>query len=117
MIKGIGVDITSHRRIEQVLKRYGERFLKRIMSEGELQELAKRSEVVSFVASRWAAKEAVIKALGSSVPYRHIEVFKIGKKPYVKVKGLNNKKIHLSLSHEKDYSIAFAIVEGSSLRE
>ncbi len=116
MIKGVGVDITSHRRIEQVLKRYGERFLKRIMTEGELQELAKRSEVVSFVASRWAAKEAVIKALGGTVPYRHIEVFKIGKKPYVKVKGVNE-KIHLSLSHERDYSIAFAIVEGSSLRE
>lgn len=115
MIEGVGVDIVSHRRIKRVLERYGERFLKRVMAESELEELRKRADVVGFVASRWAAKEAVVKALGCSVSYRLIEVLKDEKRPWVRIEGID-KKIHLSLSHEKDYSIAFAVVEGSSLR-
>jgi holo-[acyl-carrier protein] synthase len=67
MILGIGNDIVDIRRIEQVLARHGERFLKRLFTETERAKAARRSHPVATYAKRFAAKEACAKALGTGI--------------------------------------------------
>ena len=65
MIAGIGVDIVQVSRIEEVVKRWGDRFLKRVYSDRELEFLRNRKSPGPEMAARFAAKEAVFKALGT----------------------------------------------------
>ena len=67
MILGIGVDIVETARVEQVLERFGERFARRILTDDELTEYARRQQSSRFLATRFAAKEAVAKALGTGI--------------------------------------------------
>ncbi len=111
MIKGIGVDICKNQRVKLELSR-------RILSEEELivfDNLKLDKRKLEYLASRFSAKEAVYKALSQA----GIEVFtrdivicndELGR-PFVKKPVYNNIQIKISLSHEIDYSIAYAIVE------
>lgn len=78
MILGIGTDIVNIERIENVFKRHGERFLKRIYTATERAEALRRADSIGFLAKRWAAKEACSKALGTGmkqgVAWRDIEI-------------------------------------------
>ncbi len=110
MIEGIGVDIVSHRRIKSIFNKYGDRFVKRVLSEKEQKEFSRVKDKVSFLSSRWAAKEALVKALGETFIFSQVSVLKEDGKPFINL-DFSGKKVHISLSHEKDYSIAFAVVE------
>lgn len=124
----IGTDIVENKRFEKLIYIainnediiYNHQFLKRIFTEKEINNSYHRKNVVEFFASRFAAKEAFLKAIGTGIGkginYFDIEVLKneYGK-PYFNfynkvVKLVQNKKIDLSISHEKEYSIAFVIV-------
>ena len=110
----IGVDIVSIERIRNILtssKR--DRFLSRIFSSKEIKDALSKSDEAQFFAGRFAAKEAFKKAsstnnLISSNTFKSIEIYnhKSGK-PSVKVKNFQN--IDLSISHERNYAIAFCI--------
>ncbi len=67
MITGIGIDTIENTRVAEALSRHGERFAKRILSESELNQWRGRSQSPLFLASRWAVKEAVSKALGCGI--------------------------------------------------
>ncbi len=124
-IIGNGVDIIKNSRINNSLKIKG--FLNRIFTEKEIQQGKKLKNKINFYAKRFAAKEAFVKAIGtgfrSEINFIDIEIknYKNGK-PYIllskKLKNFLQKKfklqkykVFLSLSDEKDYSIAFVVID------
>ncbi len=122
-IIGIGTDIVSHARINHLLENFGERFVNRILSEQEQLAYQKTVSPDTYMAKRFAAKEAVAKALGTGigahVAFNEISVTNLNTgQPVVTFLGkakdyidsLGNITVWISLSDEKDYSLAFAIV-------
>ena len=124
-ILGIGVDIIKNKRIKFLLK--NKNFIKRTFGKKEVQLSKKISNKDLYFAKRFAAKESFAKALGTgfrnNLNFKDIEILndKIGKPYYFKSIKINNivrqkfniKKynLFLSISDEKDYSIAFTIVQ------
>lgn len=124
MIFGVGTDIVDIARIERSVERHGDKFAERILSPEEKEIYHKTKNKINYLAKRFAAKEAVSKALGTGM--RHgidfvqlvITNDELGK-PQVVLEGKaqgwseQNKitKIHLSISDEKQHAVAFAIAE------
>lgn len=119
MIGGVGVDILEIERVEDMLRRYGERMKKRFFNEDEMTSLP---EGVHHMAGRIAAKEAVYKALspsGLGLRWREIIIFGETGKPFVKLSGkteeaavkMGMRTIHLSISHTSSFAVAVAIME------
>ena len=120
MIHGIGTDIVAIARMQASLDRFGDKFARRILAPGELQGFADSGNPASFLAKRFAAKEAAVKALGTGfrdgIRLAHIAVSNNAYgKPGLCFSGrasqvcadLGVGEAHLSLSDEKDYAIAF----------
>ena len=117
----IGVDIIETERITQAIDRFGDHFLQRVYTE---QELAYCQGRVDSLAARWAAKEAVGKALGTGigeVSWQEIEIVNDTKQcPSVRLHGaaadlaaqLGISQFAISISHTKDYAVAFVVGEG-----
>ena len=124
-IIGNGVDIVKNQRIQKALK--NKNFLNRIYSKKEISASKKIKNKINFFAKRFAAKEAFVKAIGlgfrSHINYKDIFVVNnIYGKPKLIINNklklimkkkfkYNNFKIFLSLSDEKNHSIAFVIIE------
>ena len=124
-ILGIGVDIIENNRIKHSIK--NSNFLKRIYSTKELKQSKLSKNKTNFFAKRFAAKEALAKAIGSgfrnNLNFADIEIIndKMGKPYYLennKIKNLIKKKFNvknfecfLSISDEKKYSTAFTIIQ------
>ena len=125
-IFGIGTDIVNIKRIERSLKRSGKRFKNKIFSKNEIIYCEKKVNPAEFYAKRFAAKEALSKALGvgfrKGISFRNIEIYNdIYGKPSVRLKGvtakylkkkINSKKyiIHLSLTSDKPWAHATVII-------
>jgi len=117
----VGVDIIEIERIEAVLRRYGERFLQRVYTR---KERAYCRERVPELAARFAAKEAVSKALGTGmrgIAWREMEILGDRRgKPLVYLHGrararaeeLGLSEFAVSLSHSRDYAVAFVMASG-----
>ena len=117
-----GVDIIEIKRVEKVDLSYGDRFLKRIYTDGEIKYCRGRAPQL---ASRFAAKEAVMKALGTGirgVGWRDVEVTrKRGMAPDIKLHGRAQKRasqiglrgLAISLSHSKEFAVASVIGEST----
>jgi holo-[acyl-carrier protein] synthase len=124
MIYGVGTDLIEIRRIDKALKRFGDRFAKRILCEPELKRFRVHKQPVAYLAKRFAAKEAFTKALGTGIhaPANWHGVWVVnlpsGKpmlefSPELKVL-LNKKNIlssHLSLTDERELAAATVILE------
>lgn len=121
MIIGIGVDIVRIKRIKKIYDVYGERFLKKILGIQEIQymkNITNKKQRIEKIATRFAAKEAIIKAIPTKTNYSYYQ-FQIKNlvsgKPMIMLddslkSSFSNLKInnfHISLSHEKDYAVAF----------
>ena len=121
MIASVGLDIVEIARIEQDLERFGERFVNRILSEKERSQYRKRNDGALFLAGRFAAKEAVVKALGwyltERPPLHLLEIIndQSGRPELVlpdDVKAkLRGARCLLSITHERNYAAAVAIFE------
>jgi len=124
MIIGIGVDIAEIARVDRLCERYGERFATRILTTDELCEYRQRKHSSSYLALRFAAKEAVAKACGTGIGEHlgfhsmQIEHDARGKpvlrflesaNPTVQRLGIRNTLI--SLSDERHYVVAMAVLE------
>jgi holo-[acyl-carrier protein] synthase len=125
MIIGNGVDIIDNKRIEKSLKIKG--FKKRLFTLNEIKQSKKYRNKTNYFAKRFAAKEAFVKALGTgfrdNINFNSISILNDKKgKPYLKCEKSLNKKIKvltkkkklnvfLSLADEKDYSLAFVIIQ------
>ena len=120
-IFGIGIDIVEVERIEKIHQKYGEKFASKILSNDELKNFLKDKNKIHFLAKRFAAKEAVGKALGVGIKngsiLKNIEIKNdINGKPFVNIKDIEKlnmtekKEIHISLSDEKKFAVANAVI-------
>ncbi|MBF0123295.1 MAG: holo-ACP synthase [Candidatus Omnitrophica bacterium] len=114
MIKGTGVDIIEISRIKKSVETWGDHFLARIFNPEEIAYAKAHTVPFQHYAGRFAAKEAIYKALGDkTLSWKDVTVIndKDGK-PVCKIhKKAFKGKIHLSISHSKYYAVASAIVE------
>jgi holo-[acyl-carrier protein] synthase len=90
-IIGIGIDATDLPRVADLLERHGERFLRRVFTDGEISYCTKRRDPVPHLAGRFAVKEAAMKALGTGhsrgVLWKDIEVVRGGGPPRLQLHG------------------------------
>lgn len=127
MILGIGIDLVSVERIEELENKFREKFLSKIFTKNEAEFAEKKSVRAIFLAKRFAAKEAFAKALGlgigRGINFTDLEVVNdaLGK-PAIKI--LNDKSdfvkkhfavedfvVHLSLTDEKKFASAMVVIE------
>jgi len=124
MILGTGVDIAEVPRIRATIERFGDRFLRRIFTEGEIRYCERKTRRFESYAARFAAKEAGMKALGTGwsrgVRWRDIEVVRPkGQRPTIQFHGeaaaiaarLGTKNIALSITHTSEEALAHVILE------
>ena len=124
-VVGIGVDLVECERIQHSLDRFGDRFLKRVFTEGEIAYSSSMKFPARHLAARFAAKEAVSKAfgtgIGKSMGWRDIDVQKKetgepflvlngGAEDLAKKRGVTNALI--TLSHTDHHAMAMIVLEG-----
>lgn len=126
MIHGIGTDIVSIRRMDDLHERFGGRLAQRILAAPEMEEYARAADKDTFLAKRFAAKEAFAKATGTGMraPVHfgavHVTHDALGRpglawnpelSAWLARQGIG--AAHLSLSDEKEYAVAFVVLERS----
>ena len=125
MIIGIGIDIVSVQRMEELRVQEGDRFLNRVFTRREVETAGARAHLDERLAARFAAKEAAMKALGTGwregVHFTQIEVRKhqtgqpeilLSGKALERAEELGVTDIHVSLTHDADRAVAVVIMEG-----
>ena len=126
---GIGTDITECLRIARMIERHGELFINRVYTPEEIKYCQSRKQSTQHFTGRWAAKEAILKALGTGwrkgISWRDIEVRnEPGGRPVVAVRGgvkeaveqLGVAEIHVTISHCRSHATATAIAVGKEER-
>ena len=124
MIVGTGVDIAEVPRIRKSIERFGQRFLHRVFTHGEIAYCERKASRFESYAARFAAKEAGMKALGTGwshgVRWRDIEVVRPkGQRPTIQFHGqaaviaekLGARNIALSITHTREQALAHVILE------
>jgi holo-[acyl-carrier protein] synthase len=121
-IIGLGLDATEIARIRNAIERYGDRFVRRVFTDGEIAYCTARRDAVSSFAARFAAKEAAMKALGTGhshgVLWRGIEVVRHGGPPQLRFHGgaaarfasLGADGSLLTLTHSQELAIAHVML-------
>lgn len=119
MILGIGTDIVEIARIAAIIDKYGEKFLRRFFSDREVAYALSKKNSHEVIAGRFAAKEAISKALGTGfrddITMRDIEICNddLGKPAVFFSEKLQSRTVgttmHISISHEKKMAIAMAL--------
>jgi holo-[acyl-carrier protein] synthase len=130
VILGIGADITECLRIARMIERHGELFINRVYTPGEVRYCQSRRQSTQHFAARWAAKEAVLKALGISsrrgIVWTDIEIGKVaGGQPSVAVRGavkdiverLGVAEVLVTIAHCRTHATAYALALGREERE
>lgn len=125
MVLGTGTDLIEIERVQASIDRFGERFLERVFTSGEIEycRRKKRHAAESF-AARFAAKEAAAKALGTGISrgiaWKEIEVRREpGERPTLHLTGraatraelMGVRRLHLSLTHSRALALAVVVVE------
>jgi len=123
MIVGIGVDLVNIDRVRVIAERWRERFLSRLYTDAERRDCLARPSPYASLAGRLAAKEAVLKALGTGwsdgIRWRDIQVLNDRSGcPHATVSGrvqalmlrAGVTGIHVSVSHDADYAVAQAVL-------
>ena len=123
-IIGLGLDATDIIRISETIDRYGERFLHRIFTEGEVAYAMGRRVPAIHLAGRFAAKEAAMKALGTGhsqgVLWRDVEVVRRGGPPQLQLHGgaarrfqaMGGRSSLLTITHSDDLAMAQVLILG-----
>ena len=122
-LAGVGVDVVRVDRIAAAMRRFGERFVVRILGPAERAAIPRGPTAAAHVAKRFAAKEALLKALGTGLAggatWHDIEVRRRpGGQPWLRIGGacarkmreLGAERAHLSLSDEGDYAVAVVVL-------
>ncbi len=123
-LRGVGVDLVSIERIDRVYNKYPGRFLRRILTASEENSFRERGSSTATLAARFAAKEAVLKAIGCGIgpaAMNEVEILAAaGRQPKVKLYGKASSlarekgitEICISMSHETSFACAFAAAIG-----
>lgn len=126
-ILGTGIDIVECLRIAQMIERHGELFITRVYTDLEIEYCSARKAATQHYAGRWAAKEAVLKALGTGwrrgIAWRDIEVRNDRNgAPSVHLRGgalevmerAGIRQLHLSISHCRSFAVAHVIADSEA---
>ena len=124
-VLGIGTDIVECLRIAQMIERHGELFITRVYTPREIEYCSSRKAATQHYAGRWAAKEAVLKAMGTGwargIRWRDIEVVSdVSGKPSINLNGaagdycerLGVTEMLISISHCRSHATAYALAIG-----
>lgn len=124
MIAGIGVDIVDISRIQRLLERHGERFLRRVYTDAEVAYAMRGSNPGERLAGRFAVKEAVLKALGTGksggILWRDVETVRgPAGRPVTRLHGnaaecagsRGGGRLHVSITHDGGKAVAFVVLE------
>jgi holo-[acyl-carrier protein] synthase len=124
MVLGLGTDLIEIERIQQSLDRFGERFTRKVFTEGEIAYCERKKHAAESFASRFAAKEATAKALGTGISrgiqWKEIEVRREpGERPTLHLSGraaeraamMGVRNLQLSLTHSRDVAMAVVVAE------
>ena len=122
----IGTDICQINRISSAYKRFGKRFLQRVLTENEIKYVtSSKKNLISRLAGRYAAKEAASKVLGTGlkgVYFKEIEILRessgapkmvLHKRAKLKAEEKRLENFEVSISHERDFAIAIVVGIGS----
>lgn len=125
MVLGLGTDLIETRRVQESMERFGERFLERIFTVGEIAYCTRKKNAAESFAARFAAKEAGAKALGTGisrgVSWKEFEVKReTSGKPTLHLSGraaelagmMGIQRVQLSLTHSRELAMAVVLVEG-----
>ena len=124
-IIGIGLDATEIRRVEQAIERFGDRFLRRVFTDGEIAYAMRHRDPAPRFAARFAAKEAAMKALGTGhsqgVLWRSIEVVRTAGPPQLTFHDgaaarfalLHARRALLTISHSQTLALAQVLLLGA----
>lgn len=125
MICGVGVDLVELAAFRRQIGRMKEGALRRLFTDAEREAAAKKGDPVAYLATRFAAKEAIYKAvrprLGAPLDLRKLETrsrrdgspcFCPSDALRLRLKEAGIGAVHLSITDEKDYAVAFAVAEG-----
>jgi holo-[acyl-carrier protein] synthase len=125
VIVGLGTDIVEISRIGQMIERHGETFLNRVFTESENEYCGTKKNKEQHYAGRWAAKEAVMKTLGTGfikgIGWKEIEVVNLKSgKPTIVISGgvesfageMGIEEILITISHSREFATATAIAVG-----
>lgn len=116
---GTGIDIIEVERIDRLIEKFGDRFLNRVFTSAEIDYCQSKKHSGQHFAARFAAKEAVVKAMSRWVglQYRQVEVLREqGGCPSVKLHGntgLSEERLALSMTHTHNFAVASAIYDPS----
>jgi holo-[acyl-carrier protein] synthase len=129
-ILGIGTDITECLRIARMIERHGDLFINRVYTPEEIRYCQNRKQATQHFTGRWAAKEAILKALGTGwrrgISWLDMEIRnEPGGKPVVAVRGgvkevveeLHVKRLLVTISHCHTHATATAIAEGEEEKD
>lgn len=130
MIIGIGTDIVEIERIREMIERHGDHFLNRCFTPNEIEYAKRHRDSAVRFAGRWAAKEAVVKVLGTGfvqgITFHDVEVISLHTgQPTVQLSGealrisrqLEIVDIKLTISHAREYATATAIGVSGKLQD
>ena len=122
-ILGVGMDIVETKRIAESIERFGDRFLTRVFSDGEIAYAQSMKFPPLHLAARFAAKEAISKAFGTGIGHqmgwKDLEIVRepsgqprvvLHGKGEAHAKQLGVQTVHISLSHTSEYGVASAVV-------
>jgi holo-[acyl-carrier protein] synthase len=125
MVLGLGTDLIETKRVQESMERFGERFLERIFTVGEIAYCMRKKNAAESFAARFAAKEAGAKALGTGisrgVSWKDFEVKReTSGKPTLHLSGraaelaamMGIQRVQLSLTHSRELAMAVVLVEG-----
>ncbi len=112
----LGIDIVENERIEKIYNKYGERFLKKVFTDREIEYILKKKNPIETLSGHFAAKEAISKAYGTGIGrlnFKDIEILHSSNgAPSAFVRG---EEVYLSISHERKFSVATATVPKNSI--
>ncbi len=124
MVLGLGTDLIEIARVQQSLDRFGERFMHKVFTEGEIAYCQQKKQAAESFAARFAAKEAAAKALGTGISrgimWKEIEVRrKPGERPILHLSGraaeraaaMGVRNLQLSLTHSREVAMAVVLAE------
>jgi holo-[acyl-carrier protein] synthase len=124
MVLGLGTDLIETKRIQESMDRFGERFLERVFTVGEISYCRRKKNAAESFAARFAAKEAGAKALGTGISHgvnwKELEVRReVSGKPTLHLSGraaelaeaIGVRRLQLSLTHSRELAMAVVVAE------
>lgn len=114
-----GIDIVSNFRVKKAYDKFGDKFLKKIYTETEIEYCKSKKDFIGCISARFSAKESVIKAFykafGKKLSFKDIEIYGREGKPaeillHLQDSDLTHCQIDISISHENEFSVSVAII-------